>query len=44
MGQGMNDTLQVTGIEVTLKMGKQMVLEFINGNQVRFMMETGKTE
>ena len=40
----MNDTLQVTGIEVTLKMEKQMELEFINGNQVRFMMGIGKME
>lgn len=38
----MNDTHLVTGIEVILKMGKRMELEFISGNQERFMTVIGK--
>lgn len=44
MDLGMNDTPLVTGIEVILKMERQMALVSINGNQARFMTETGKME
>lgn len=44
MEKDMRDTLQATSIEGVSKMGRLMVVEFMNGGMVKSMMENGQME